>query len=88
MNGRKTIGVISERDIVMALAQHGPSAGTAQLTEVLTRQLIAVTGADTVEHAVSLMMRERLLYLPVIEDNDLKGIVGLDDIVKYGLEAQ
>jgi CBS domain-containing protein len=88
MNGGRTVGVISERDIVEALAQHGQSAGAAQLTEVLARRLISVTGADTVDHAMSLMMREQLLYLPVIENDDLKGIVSLGDIVKYGLATQ
>ena len=82
----KVVGVISERDIVAALAQHGQSAGAIWVKDVLSLRLVSITTDDTVERAMSLMTHGHLRHLPVINDGALKGIISLGDIVKYRLE--
>jgi CBS domain-containing protein len=84
---RKVIGIVSEGDIVSALAKHGQSAGSILLKDVLERRpLVSITPADTIKRAMSVMTHLHLRHLPVINDGELIGIVSLGDIVKYRLE--
>jgi CBS domain-containing protein len=86
LRNHEVVGVISERDVVVALAQHGQSAGAIQLNDVLSRQLVSITSVDTIKQAMSLMTHRHLRHLLVINNGELKGIVSLGDIVKYRLE--
>ena len=86
LKDNQAVGVISERDIVTALAQYGQSAGTVQVINILQQNLVAVESADTIKEAMSVMTYQHLRHLPVIDAGELKGIVSLGDIVKYRLE--
>ena len=86
LKDRKVIGVLSEQDIVAALAEHGPSAGSIQIKDVLSQPLVSIATADTIKQAMSLMTYRHVRHLPVIDQGELKGIVSLGDIVKYRLE--
>ena len=86
LSDRKVVGVVSERDVVSALAQNGPSAGAVQLKDVLGQRLVWISSAETIKQAMSLMTHGHLRHLPVIDEGELKGIVSLGDIVKYRLE--
>jgi CBS domain-containing protein len=86
LRDHKVVGVISERDIVATLAQHGQAAGAIHLNDILSRQLVSITPADTIKRAMSVMTHLHLRHLPVINDGELKGIVSLGDIVKCRLE--
>ena len=86
LRDRKVIGVISERDVVSALAQHGQSAGTIWLKDILSPRFVSITTDATIEQAMSLMTHEHQRHLPVINNGELKGIVSLGDIVKCRLE--
>jgi CBS domain-containing protein len=84
---RQVVGIVSEGDIVAALAEHGQSAGWILLKDVLKRRpLVSITTADTIKQAMSLMTYRHVRHLPVIDEGELKGIVSLGDIVKYRLE--
>ena len=86
LKDNQAVGVISERDIVTALAQYGQSAGTVQVINILQQNLVAVESADTIKEAMAVMTYQHLRHLPVIDAGELKGIVSLGDIVKYRLE--
>jgi CBS domain-containing protein len=86
LRDHKVVGVISEHDVVSALAQHGQSAGAVWVKGILDRTFASVTTDDTIQRAMSLMTYEHQRHLPVIDNGELKGIVSLGDIVKYRLE--
>jgi CBS domain-containing protein len=86
LKDHKVVGIVSERDIVAALAQNGQSAGAITLKDVLGRRLVWITSSETIKQAMSLMTHGHLRHLPVIDEGELKGIVSLGDIVKYRLE--
>ena len=86
LKNNQPVGVLSERDIVTALAQYGQSAGAVQVINILQQNLVAIESADTIKEAMSVMTYQHLRHLPVIDDGELKGIVSLGDIVKYRLE--
>jgi CBS domain-containing protein len=79
-------GLISERDIVHAISQHGERALSMAVSDVMTRNAVTVSPGDTLKRAMTLMTNHRLRHLTVIAEGKLVGIVSIGDVVKYRLE--
>jgi CBS domain-containing protein len=79
------IGILSERDIVRALAEHGASVLGRTVEEVMTRKVVTCSEADTVGEIMERMTTGKFRHLPVIEGGELVGIVSIGDVVKYRL---
>ena len=79
-------GLISEREIVHAISQHGERALAMAVSEVMTLNTVTVTPSDPLRRAMSLMTSHRLRHLTVIDKGKLVGIVSIGDVVKYRLE--
>jgi CBS domain-containing protein len=78
-------GLISERDIVHAISQHGERALAMAVSEVMTRNAVAVTPDDSLKRAMNLMTNY-LRHLTVINEGKLVGVISIGDVVKYRLE--
>ncbi|HLB81061.1 MAG TPA: CBS domain-containing protein [Dongiaceae bacterium] len=85
-NGVELQGMISERDIVLGLAEHGGGLLQLQVAELMTREVRTCTPQDSIKHVMGEMTRSRVRHLPVIEHGKLVGIVSLGDVVKNRLE--
>jgi CBS domain-containing protein len=83
--GDRITGIVSERDIVRALAQHGGAALQMPLSEVMTRKVVTCTPVDTVSVLMERMTEGKFRHLPVIDDGKLVGIISIGDVVKYRL---
>jgi CBS domain-containing protein len=83
--GQRIVGIVSERDIVRALAAHGANALTLPLTDVMTRKVVTCTRADTIAELMERMTGGKFRHLPVIEDDRLVGIISIGDVVKMRL---
>jgi CBS domain-containing protein len=81
----RIIGILSERDIVHALALHGAAALEKPLSEVMTRKVVTCSQADTISSVMERMTDGKFRHLPVVEQNRLIGIVSIGDIVKQRL---
>lgn len=79
-------GILSERDIVRALAERGPSAGEDSVSSVMTRDVITGTSGDTTEGLMQIMSERRIRHLPIVDDGNLAGMVSIGDVVKCRLE--
>src|SRR5580700_10967241 len=79
------IGILSERDIVRALAERGPSALTEPLARVMTRNVSTCSPADTVKTIMKQMTACKLRHLAVVEQEQLVGSVSIGDVVKHTL---
>jgi CBS domain-containing protein len=79
-------GLISERDIVHAISQHGERALSMAVLDVMTRSAITITPGDTLRRAMSLMTNHRVRHLIVMANGHLVGIVSIGDVVKNRLE--
>lgn len=75
-------GILSERDIVMALASHGSGALARPIGDYMTTNVVSCVRTDSVEHLMGLMTDRRIRHIPVIEEGKLLGIVSIGDIVK------
>ena len=82
------LGIVSERDIVHALAAHGMSTLDMTAGQLMTRVLHTVSPHTTVPEAMSLMTEQRIRHLPVLEDGHLVGLVSIGDIVKARVMQQ
>ena len=79
-------GLISERDIILAVSRHGNGAPSLAVPNVVCQAMIRVAPSDSLKRAMSLMTNNRVRHLPVIDDGKLIGIVSIGDIVKQRLE--
>ena len=87
-DGHKVAGIISERDIIQALAKSGPDLLTSgrRVAELMEHNVITCTPDDTVQQVMAEMTRRRVRHLPVIEGGGLVGIISIGDVVKSRLE--
>jgi CBS domain-containing protein len=87
-DGRHIAGVVTESDIVRALAADGAAAVASgrRVAELMTRNVATCTPEDTVKRVMAEMTRRRVRHLPVVEGGGLAGIVSIGDVVKSRLE--
>jgi CBS domain-containing protein len=76
------LGILSERDIVRALAAHGASALSLTASAVMTREIVYGCPSDTVDKVLSTMTERRIRHLPVVHEGKLVGFVSIGDVVK------
>jgi len=79
-------GILSERDIARALADHGAGLGELAVGDLMTRNVITCTPDDTVEELMTTMTERRIRHLPVMADGALCGIISIGDVMKNRLE--
>jgi CBS domain-containing protein len=84
-DGRTIGGILSERDVVRALADD-PHASERRVADVMTRDVVTVRPEDTLTGAMAVMTRRRHRHLPVVVEGGLGGIVSIGDLVKARLE--
>ena len=80
--GDEIRGIISERDIVRALAQRGPEQLNAPVSETMTTDVVTCTRSDTIEQLMTEMTSRRFRHMPVVEEGKVIGIVSIGDVVK------
>ncbi len=80
--GGALVGIVSERDVVAALAEHGRDALERPVEEIMTRRVITCTRADHIDDLMARMTEGRMRHLPVLEGDQLVGIVSIGDVVK------
>jgi CBS domain-containing protein len=80
------VGIVSERDIVSALAASGAAALASTAADAMSRSLVTCKPTDTADEILAVMTHSRVRHLPVMEDGQLIGIVSIGDVVKRKLD--
>lgn len=83
---RTVRGIVSERDIVRALARDGPGCLSRPVTEVMTADVRTCSPATTCDELMATMTQERVRHVPVLRDGVLAGVVSIGDVVKSRLD--
>ena len=85
-DGDHVVGIISERDVVRGLAEHGAELLDMRVADLMTRNVKTCSPEDDLKHVMTEMTRSRIRHLPVTEDGRLCGIVSIGDVVKTRLD--
>lgn len=86
VDGDQVMGIMSERDVVRAVAQQGAGALDQPVSAVMTSPAVTIAPSDPVISALSLMTRRRIRHLPVMDGGRLVGFVSIGDLVKYRID--
>ena len=78
-------GIVSERDIVHGLVEHGASLLDRAIGDVMTRDVFTCSPDDSVDDLMAKMSGRRIRHLPCVEDDRLCGMISIGDVVKYRL---
>ena len=82
LDGGRMAGILSERDIVRALAAKGASVLESPVADTMTRKVRHCEPSDTVSRVMEIMTEGRFRHLPVMEGGDLVGFISIGDVVK------
>jgi len=85
-DGNSVDGIVSERDIVRALADRGPTVITEPVTAIYTAEVYTVDLDAQVEDLMRIMTQRRVRHLPVVSNGEMKGIVSIGDVVKWRID--
>jgi CBS domain-containing protein len=81
--GSPVLGILSERDIVRALAVKGPSALEEPVSGYMTGQVVTCTSHTAINDLMETMTRGKFRHVPIVENGRLIGLVSIGDIVKF-----
>ncbi|MEX0767988.1 MAG: CBS domain-containing protein [Microthrixaceae bacterium] len=84
-DGRGILGVISERDLVRALAERGGHILHECVTDLMTSDVVTCKPEDSLEQVMAMMTNRRIRHVPVVVEGVLCGIVSIGDVVKWRL---
>ncbi len=82
----RIVGIISERDLIYCLRDHGAEVLDWPVSQVMTAPAITAEASMDVLAALALMTQRRIRHLPVVEGGRLRGIVSIGDLVKHRME--
>lgn len=82
----RILGLISERDYLRGLIEHGAQLLAFPVSKVMTTPVLTCTPDDRVTAVMARMTRHRVRHLPVVDAGRLAGIVSIGDVVKYRLD--
>lgn len=84
-DGNEVVGILSERDVVRGMVEHGRELQDMRVSDLMTRNVKTCTMDSEVTAVMSEMTRGHFRHLPVVEEGSLIGIVSIGDVVKNRL---
>ncbi|HRI21558.1 MAG TPA: CBS domain-containing protein [Panacibacter sp.] len=87
-DGDKFLGIMTERDYSRKVILKGKSSTESTVGEIMSDEFPSVTENDTVEHCMELMSSQKIRYIPVMKDGQLKGIISMNDVVTETILTQ
>ena len=85
---KQVVGIISERDYTHKVVLKDRSSLTTNVDQIMTSNVITVTRSMTIDECLKMMTDGHLRHLPVVENDQLLGMVAIGDLVKAAMEDQ
>jgi CBS domain-containing protein len=86
IDGGRIAGIISERDVIYCLRDHGPDVLEWPVSRVMSSPAITVDPQTDVLAALAVMTQRRIRHLPVLDRGEIRGIVSIGDLVKHRMD--
>ena len=80
------VGIVSERDVVRHLHEHGPELLRRPVTDIMSEVAVTCRPDDQIDDLAALMTNNRVRHVPVLDNGRLAGIVSIGDVVKNRME--
>jgi CBS domain-containing protein len=88
LSGKQLSGIVTERDYARKVVLQGRASNQTHVRDIMTNPVLFVRQDDTLDHAMRLMTNRRIRHLPVLDGEQLAGIVSIGDLVRWLVEAQ
>ena len=88
MDGPRLVGILSERDYARKVVLQGRSSADTPVRDIMTARVFTTTPADTSDRCMQVMTEHRIRHLPVLDGDDVVGVVSIGDLVKAVIEDQ
>ncbi len=88
VENEKLTGIFTERDYARKVILKGKASKETLIEEIMTENPITVSPSSSIEDCMRLMTSRFIRHLPVVEDDNLIGIISIGDVVKYVIEEQ
>ena len=86
-DGNRLVGMFTERDVLHLAGRDGGALADVRVADVMTRTLVTAAPDDDVVAAARLMGERRIRHLPVVQDDNILGMIGIRDVLRVLVES-